>query len=683
MLSILSIICGLILGCTFVYKEILDLIEGIFGRYERFYSSLIKIIGSLVKFSIMSFYYFKQLFLSVFLIENKVIVMFRALFGLILFIAFYNFLVKNLMIDISQISTLYSILGFVNPDDSVTVSLTSFISRFISVLLPLSITFYIFTYRERKLNASSAVRQKDVNQKLIIFIISSLVTISFTTKLNSNVMLLMEQSSKPTNLDITIIYLNQLIISFLFFFLSLLLGTNLIRNLWLRLDSSKSLKLNIKQIRKMAFELSFSSRFKYLRNYRDTKFEDINLTTESVFQILEQSIDNSMLEFYSKSVSEVEKLLHYVHQEILIYKLANEERYSYLLRCYKVQYLTFYKTMLRCQINLIIKLSKKHLIDHQKNALKNFFFLSPKGFAFSSGGGKDEFDKLYQDMVNEFLISSYELLLALDEADKDLNNSLDHLILIANTDEYINNTDIFVILKALLINAIEKNDIDLLNLIQTTSIKIINSKNKQKQKDNIVNEDNLLEEVDISKLHESLQNNRFKEPSNVEELKRYTAISMLLAILKTIEIGKYNLTGHLIKLLVSHFEDTIISYAYDFISEDFSYFSSGLLGDKIDANFKFNEVTMKYCFEKLSILLFLQQEYATKNNLFFYDRVKTDAYSNVNISKALSKCNSIDYLFMKIENIGLKYGMIFFKDDNFYPTTKQKLKFLIRNSVGL
>lgn len=155
---------------------------------------------------------------------------------------------------------------------------------------------------------------------------------------------------------------------------------------------------------------------------------------------------------------------------------------------------------------------------------------------------------------------------------------------------------------------------------------------------------------------------------------------IMKSILKSIELGHHSCTGFLIKFLVTRYEGKHIKKAV----ESFTSVSANLELDftedeqeTVEQNseqkvgFDFNPDTFEYCYYKMVILIYGQQKYAMLKQL---QADKKNSVDYIDIVKLISKCNHIEYVLEKIKNRKSDYGLIYIQSDKFMYSLKRDLK---------
>lgn len=586
--------------------------------------------------------------------------------------------------DLQYFNLFLLFIGFNNPNDEVIHYLLNIIIRTIAIVLPLSITFYFFTYKEQKLASHSAIKRNYTNLILFSFIICSIITLAFSHKLNTNLDFFLKSIATPIGQDFTLSHLGIINSLFYLFFTSVGLGIASFISLWKKIDIAKSLDSTITSVNNYIFGLSFSKSQSVVSSIRKNVYQELHYKIESIYQMLRQSIENQMIELYEEKYQQWEKSLRYIHSHHRLYYLMNEDRYLYLLRTDPKEYLIFYKAILKNQLSLIISLYKNHKINEGNEAVRDLFSLSPKGFKEVSNNSKNDksiksLQGNYQKLLIEYFLILYELSVYLyKDNNVGIHPVLENMENIVSNEKMIEKEDIFIIYRALVIKAVEQNDAQFLSSIINTMYHLIIKFNPYPTGQSFKKSERLQgKRISLANVEKKLSNIEDSLTNNLEEI---IILIILEAILKSVEIGRYSFTGYLIKSVVSNFYGDKLDKVFQnyFLSkaEGNIYLSDRPLYLKINAEFKINELSKEYCFEKMAILIYGQQKYAEKHKLFLNNRIKPSKYfTKINTKTILGYCNYIDYLFLKFDNAGNKYGLSFMTDKKFMQSLKQDIYF--------
>ncbi|MCY9349846.1 hypothetical protein MOE82_03565 [Bacillus licheniformis] len=140
-----------------------------------------------------------------------------------------------------------------------------------------------------------------------------------------------------------------------------------------------------------------------------------------------------------------------------------------------------------------------------------------------------------------------------------------------------------------------------------------------------------------------------------------------LSVIKSIEQGHYSCAGHLIKMIVKKFEGDDIIHSLKEIYKHYekkdsfsevdvfnlcSELDNGL-GQEFMLNMPFSPISFKYCFSKLVYLLEIQYNYKNSEDLKWYNEFEFE--------------EPIEYIQQKVLNLYKEYGLIVLKEDLLLP----------------
>ncbi|RND00260.1 hypothetical protein [Lysinibacillus halotolerans] len=146
-------------------------------------------------------------------------------------------------------------------------------------------------------------------------------------------------------------------------------------------------------------------------------------------------------------------------------------------------------------------------------------------------------------------------------------------------------------------------------------------------------------------------------------------VILLQGLVKSIEISNYEITGFLVKYLVTNYSGRDLNRGLLILKNNKTAFTKVLEYERniegISENdvftMKINEETFEYCFKKATILLFGQHLFSVKSNLWFVN--KWDSQGNeIKLKSEFNNCTYSEYIINKIIKASNKYGLLFFDD---------------------
>ena len=292
-----------------------------------------------------------------------------------------------------------------------------------------------------------------------------------------------------------------------------------------------------------------------------------------------------------------------------------------------------------------------------KKALKYILSLYPDEI------GQDEWNEKYENVYvayfkNLWIIAIYSIK----------NNNKLFKYIIQDLQSHMNDEreilNIFIIVKTLIVDSIEKNDTRLLTEVCYLGSNLIDSfekidENSQRVKNSAQHsiDKSLVNLIKGAKVHTT----SFKK-NKVNRYKGIFLFILIQAAVKGIELGHYPAVGFIIKYIVSTYDSKLINNTYSKVQEQDSFNDDKLdnykLAKTIDSNFYINTETAIYCLKKFTLLLYLQQKYTQKRELIHLNIFSNDTSQS-------DDTFSFEYCFKKIQAVKDKYGLIFLTDTSF------------------
>ncbi|MBG9788868.1 hypothetical protein [Brevibacillus laterosporus] len=560
--------------------------------------------------------------------------------ALVYLTVYWSSLSINLPIEIFVL--ILHIFGFNKPDDLVTIKLISIVTNTIGVLLPISLTLYVFSYREQKAASSSGILSRDLS--LICFIILATLTIPFGKQI-SYVMNTVVSAQEVITLSETNNYSGRIFIWGLLALKSLYFGIKMIKKTIRNVNLRWLLQDLIEETELMFVKLLFA----VTKQQRLALYPILYMYIESNYQLLSIAVEKNMDQVYETNYKKWAKLLAKLQQEPRLMHVDSTVRYEYLLNKDE-EYKQFYSTVLRNHIALISTLLKNHKIEGAKDAIKTFFEISP-GSNILHTKFLTSLDELAIMMSKDDQIGIQPILEGLEEISR--NPSIKY--------------GLIMVYKALLVKGIDKNDVKLLSSVSYSLSKSIVTK------ETIISKNDIEESArkyfsDYKVPNKSVS----KQQENNDVGKDFICAGifiLLKATLKSIELAHYQSTGFLTKFLVTSFESEFFNYTFkEFIeckASNTSFLEPRKEYSSINTSFHFNEKTLRYCLEKMTIILYGQQKFVMEQKINFGCVPKLPIYTDH------IKCDYLDYLIEKVSKAGDKYALSFLEEKKFMEELKQ------------
>ncbi|HDR7585533.1 MULTISPECIES: hypothetical protein [Bacillus] len=163
----------------------------------------------------------------------------------------------------------------------------------------------------------------------------------------------------------------------------------------------------------------------------------------------------------------------------------------------------------------------------------------------------------------------------------------------------------------------------------------------------------------------------FKNENDEESMNKNSVIVILLQnLIKSIEISNYQISGFLVKFLITNYLGDDINRGLLVLKKDNHSFSSVLeKGEKIKgvnengvSAIKINEETWDYCYKKSAILLYGQHVYSINQKLWFASK-RAEKGEEIKLREEFKNCSYSEYILKKTKVASSKYGLLFFEDE--------------------
>ncbi|PFX71941.1 hypothetical protein COL39_21100 [Bacillus cereus] len=506
------------------------------------------------------------------------------------------------------------------------------ITDLLKYLLPITITIYTFSYRERKQIASSIISSTTENIQLNLFIVFSVFCflsglIFYTTFELTEIITWTKTISIWYILVATSVGLLYFIVKRAF------RNINIVK-LLPEIIELTNIEINV--FKEMINIWDGAENTKVHKILKEQK-KRIHAHMESVYQMLGYMNDKNMNLIFEEMLTDIREPLKVFNSAEFFELEEGEPLNDNKLRVYR----ELYQSILSNHVKLIVKLFNDNKIIKGQETLKMLVEeLKPK----------NNNNVLYQCYNQELfdLTSNFKL------------DDLHKFNLLLESLNNIEKDKIGKVYQNLILRAVESKDVKFLcNIIYSVV---------REEKKNSNNNHNMLERISL----------RFVRTRIIQK-----DIHLILkAILKSIELGHHSCTGFLIKFLITRFESKDVKLALNkfgkenaTVSSDFSENEqeSFMETDEQKVDFNFNIQTFEYCFYKMKILIYGQQKYAVLKSL--PGDSKKDIEDNyINIQRIKDNCEYIEYLLDKIVNRKTDYGLLYIQNNKFMFSLKMDLK---------
>ena len=510
----------------------------------------------------------------------------------------------------------FNILGFNDMPAGNSEGFFSFIiSRFlycsvdVSVwfIIPLLITLYYFYYRQQRAISESYLTRNDISVlKLGLSVFLAILAIYI-----NNI-------KGVTTIGTVVVCLGAIIWSGLF-----------VKFVFNHLKAEYVFQHNAHYIHKLVNLLSFNNSLK--DEDWDLICDEINWRFDIAYQILRYIINCNLKTIYKNVLQQMCQEIEYLNT--IIFKEQFGVNSEKVLKVYKNILINY---------DSFCKLVYNNNYDEFSEAIEQFFSFYPK-----------EIENLLNEsplsILYEFYCAIWDICRFLANHERSYFQKLvQRLIELGETTQ--KKKAICIVFKSLVVNAVEKNNLNFLTEICYYQMKFIEKlKNKQKTCFISKNEGNSIEQKMISKYLKGHEN-------PYQYYQGILLYELLQASVKTIELGEYRLTGFLVKYTISNYSKELIRSIVDKLLDNKIYIDKKLngisLSDRLTVYFSINPQTANYCMKKLIVLLNAQYYY--RNHLKYKNKLIFGADIFNNSDDAFTE----EYCIQKILKVGDEYGML-------------------------
>jgi hypothetical protein len=512
-------------------------------------------------------------------------------------------------------------IGFGHFSDATVKEIISRTTSSLGFCLSIISAIYVFTHREQKSVAPSASIKSRKNRFVVIVLSIFLFTMftGYTLVENYNALII-----QPDSLHITKVLSAKIFLWIIGIIWSISNFIDLIKSLFETMSIDKMLKSSIRDTNREIGLITRLNRHRWFQKFLENRYRKLHYNIESVFQNLKYAADNNMNKEFEESVEMLEDVIYRLKSENKKYEIKNLA--TYLLEQDKKNFLDLYNSLLRNTLSLINHLYKNQHYRKGRSLASLYFSIYVNGEA-----------RLKQN----FSLSLKEFLDSLDiDNERQLRAFLDELSILSEEQT-------FITYKSLIMKLIIRNNVKMLTNIVYDFKESISQKQKETK------------EIKIKALAQRKE----------VELRSSLVVILMQCLVKSIEISHYSATGFLIKYLVTNFEGSELRKGFNVLKRNRNLFTKVLEQDKsldgMDEGHKdfelitINKETFEYCCKKLCILLYGQQVYAEKNQLWF---VKSIGHyqDKIDLAQEFYNCTFSAYMIKKVESAS--YGLLFLKD---------------------
>lgn len=502
-------------------------------------------------------------------------------------------------------------------------------------VVPFVITLFYFYFRQQRNVSESYLVHNDLSSSKLLFgfiLLELMVAYGSAFKQGS------ENGSPP------ILYGNLLclvgvlvwIIYFVRFVFNMLKADSLVEK------SNKEIKRleAIISILPLLVEKKLEKFFNY-----DLILRELNWKFEVLYQEIFYIVDKNLNITYKKANT-------YLIENLIYLKLLSDKISE---SGYSDEYLDLYVNVLENHRRLFALLHEKNRRKEEYEILFSMFNFYPSVLA------SIEDDQMFGQVVDEFYCQFWGIALELSENNR--SEFLKFINELMNRVKYPQEKrNICVVLKSLMVKAVEKENLSFLTELCYLQIKfvnhLINEQNQQPYDDKIENIS-----IKLRNIANALQKRRKDLKNSPKYYQGILAFSLIQAGVKTIELSQYTLTGFLVKYIVTNFNYEEISNAIYNVLDKKIYQDEKLnsleLTKLLNVYFSINPRTAVYCMKKLILLIQAQQEFQYNNNsgIISFNILQKyngdEFYRNDNFT--------VNYCIEKILSVDNKYGLLALK----------------------
>ncbi len=163
-------------------------------------------------------------------------------------------------------------------------------------------------------------------------------------------------------------------------------------------------------------------------------------------------------------------------------------------------------------------------------------------------------------------------------------------------------------------------------------------------------------------------------------------VILLQGLVKSIEISNYEVTGFLVKFLITNFSGKEINHSLLVLKKNPYAFTKVLEADAESEMeeipgiseddvyvIKINNETFDYCYKKAYILLFGQHLFSLQNKLWYLNE-RNEKGTEIKLGLEFKNCDYAKYMINKVVGTSTKYGLLFFKENEVMRLIYQEIR---------
>ncbi|EJR82311.1 hypothetical protein ACQKNT_27290 [Bacillus cereus] len=529
-----------------------------------------------------------------------------------------------------------NLLGIKHIHDEIVKTVITTVIGSLTIVTSLLSAIYVFTHREQKSVSPSASTDNHKNLMVTAVICLMIFNIIFGYLTINEYTRLLNESGYEPSLVITKNLMSKITLLCLTHGLLLYLVVNFIKYLYKTMSVDSMLEDSVKQAQKSLDDVLYTYRVeeqdkpeeseetekpeeqnkrkesRKIRGFEELlieRYRRLHFSFESVFQNLKFAAEHNMNKEFEENISEFKsEVLDKIRGECDKYNDI-KDIHHYLLTKDKKEFIDLYNSALRSNLALVSNLIKNQRYNKAKEVVSLYFYMYISN--------NPTLSKIFKISLNDFL----DFI--------DTNDERQLLILLDGINE-IPKLEALVIYKFLLMKMVNKNQLkNLTNVVYS-----------------------------------------FKNENEQEPFTKNSVIVILLQnLIKSIEISNYQITGFLVKFLITNFLGEDLAKGLMILKKKRDSFSSvleeGEIIEGISENgvstIKINDETFDYCFKKALILLYGQHLYSIDQKMWFTIN-RNETGKEIELSKEFKNCPYSEYIMKKTKTASSKHGLLFFED---------------------
>ncbi|WP_200411912.1 hypothetical protein [Virgibacillus salexigens] len=576
---------------------------------------------------------------------------------------------------------LYGLLFvFIDPGDNTNYGETvNYLMRIILILIPISVAVFTFAYKETKETAYISLKTSNIQFPFILFNTSAVNTL-----ISCLVILTLDGDNKSFNYLIILLCHSVVSISlFIWYFVNLIYSMDIIKSLKSSLKAASNTLFIMERVIYSKKKNLADKKLKFIFNNL-SKYNEANFHLFNKLLLRNHFNKNSKMksEIYDLNIRFTKTFINTPDKEVLFQFYSSHN--------FMIEKVTNLYNNILLNYRVIIRSSTKNKLTTLQNELiENMFQMSPLTIIDVHQQTDNKQAKLLgEKVIDSYFSTLFELITELcDEDTVEFSYLLDQIIkndeplaalktqMNIEDDNLINHYfhKLLNLFEALVIWSMESKNLyhltESVNIVLTIKryfdhSKIESSSNKTNRSDKLTFKIDNAEGIPTSKvfadlsdmLKEVVETVKVKhEPNSNIKKKDYTKFKIYIeekilyiifnAILKSVEIGHYQCTGYMIKVLVNTFDTKSLQ---DYTSK---FYLNTCKTSNITINFGYfhysiNEYSKVYCLNKMFLIMTTQILYRKDDYLLLSF-----------IAKKIEK-NDFKYLCNKLINAAPNYGLL-------------------------